>query len=99
VQTNRSNTSGACGINVAATASAGLAASSPGGGQARKRRIDEESHGDDDYDDDDGDDVSSHGEGVSVQLSIILSYHKPLIIIHNIIIPHTVQKGCYRMLR
>ncbi|XP_050058257.1 pyrroline-5-carboxylate reductase 1 isoform X2 [Aphis gossypii] len=66
VQTNRSNTSGACGINVAATASAGLAASSPGGGQARKRRIqDEESHGDDDYDDDDGDDVSSHGEGES----------------------------------
>lgn len=64
------NTSGACGMIVAATASAGLAASSPGGGHARKRRTDEESHGDDDYDDDDGDDVSSHGEGVSVKLSI-----------------------------
>lgn len=68
VQTNISNTSGACGINVAATASAGLAASSPGGGQARKRRIqDEESHGDDDYEDDDGDDVSSHGEGLTAE--------------------------------
>lgn len=60
-------TSGACAMIVAATASAGLAASSPGGGHAKKRRTDEESHGDDDYDDDDGDDVSSHGEGVSIR--------------------------------
>lgn len=48
----------------AATASTGSAASSPGGGQAKKRRTDEESHNDEDYDDDE--DVSSHGEGVSI---------------------------------
>jgi len=65
--TGGQNTSGTCGMIVAATASAGLAASSPGGGHARKRRTDEESHGDDDYDDDDGDDVSSHGEGLTAE--------------------------------
>lgn len=57
-------TDGVAGNSPAATASMGSAASSPGSGQAKKRRTDEESHGDEEYDDDE--DVSSHGEGVSI---------------------------------